>query len=292
MLGVSTPTTRKAQPMSRPVTVRRALAAAALPLALTSLSACGSNDDAKAQDPSSGSSSSSSSSSADTPSAGDTVAPADFVDRFESGFTKTTTAHETLKMSMGTTGTLTGEGDVDYSSDSPAMQMTMKTDMTGATGSIEMRLVDGVMYMTIPGMAGGKFVKFDLNDPNSPFGSLATQLDPQEAFKSFEAGIKSVTYVGAEDGLDHYQVTVDTKKMLAKMGQTGSAASAAGMPATLTYDAWLDSEDRVNKMEIDLGKTGTMDMTLSDFGQDVSVEAPPSSQVTQMPGMGSPTPMS
>ena len=292
MLGVSTPTTRKAQPMSRPVTVRRALAAAALPLALTSLSACGSNDDAKAQDPSSGSSSSSSSSSADTPSAGDTVAPADFVDRFESGFTKTTTAHETLKMSMGTTGTLTGEGDVDYSSDSPAMQMTMKTDMTGASGSIEMRLVDGVMYMTIPGMAGGKFVKFDLNDPSSPFGSLATQLDPQEAFKSFEAGIKSVTYVGAEDGLDHYQVTVDTKKMLAKMGQTGSAASAAGMPATLTYDAWLDSEDRVNKMEIDLGKTGTMDMTLSDFGQDVSVEAPPSSQVTQMPGMGSPTPMS
>ena len=292
MLGVSTPTTRKAQPMSRPVTVRRALAAAALPLALTSLSACGSNDDAKTQDPSSGSSSSSSSSSADTPSAGDTVAPADFVDRFESGFTKTTTAHETLKMSMGTTGTLTGEGDVDYSSDSPAMQMTMKTDMTGASGSIEMRLVDGVMYMTIPGMAGGKFVKFDLNDPSSPFGSLATQLDPQEAFKSFEAGIKSVTYVGAEDGLDHYQVTVDTKKMLAKMGQTGSAASAAGMPATLTYDAWLDSEDRVNKMEIDLGKTGTMDMTLSDFGQDVSVEAPPSSQVTQMPGMGSPTPMS
>ena len=292
MLGVSTPTTRKAQPMSRPVTVRRALAAAALPLALTSLSACGSNDDAKAQDPSSGSSSSSSSSSADTPSAGDTVAPADFVDRFESGFTKTTTAHETLKMSLGTTGTLTGEGDVDYSSDSPAMQMTMKTDMTGASGSIEMRLVDGVMYMTIPGMAGGKFVKFDLNDPSSPFGSLATQLDPQEAFKSFEAGIKSVTYVGAEDGLDHYQVTVDTKKMLAKMGQTGSAASAAGMPATLTYDAWLDSEDRVNKMEIDLGKTGTMDMTLSDFGQDVSVEAPPSSQVTQMPGMGSPTPMS
>ena len=292
MLGVSTPTTRKAQPMSRPVTVRRALAAAALPLALTSLSACGSNDDAKAQDPSSGSSSSSSSSSADTPSAGDTVAPADFVDRFESGFTKTTTAHETLKMSMGTTGTLTGEGDVDYSSDSPAMQMTMKTDMTGASGSIEMRLVDGVMYMTIPGMAGGKFVKFDLNDPSSPFGSLATQLDPQEAFKSFEAGIKSVTYVGAEDGLDHYQVTVDTKKMLAKMGQTGSAASAAGMPASLTYDAWLDSEDRVNKMEIDLGKTGTMDMTLSDFGQDVSVEAPPSSQVTQMPGMGSPTPMS
>lgn len=278
--------------MSRPVTVRRALAAAALPLALTSLSACGSNDDAKAQDPASSSSSDpSSSSSADTPSAGDSVAPADFVDRFESGFAKTTTAHETLKMSMGSNGSLTGEGDVDYSTDTPAMKMTMNMDMTGGNGSIEMRLVDGVMYMTIPGMADGKFVKFDLNDPNSPFGSLATQLDPQEAFKSLEQGIKSVTYVGAEDGLDHYRVTVDPKKMLAQMGQSGGAASAAGMPATLTYDAWLDSEDRVNKMEVDLGKTGTMDMTLSDFGEDVSVEAPPSSQVTEMPGMAS-SPMS
>ena len=40
-------------------------------------------------------------------------------------------------------------------------------------------------------------------------------------------------------------------------------------------------------MVIDLGKTGTMEMTLSDFGQDVSVEAPPAGQVTEMPGMGS-----
>jgi hypothetical protein len=256
--------------------------AAALPLALASLTACGPNDDtAPASSASDSSSASSSTSPADTPSAGETVAPADFVKRFESGFAKTTTAHETMSLSGGS-GSFNGEGDVDYTQDSPAMAMTMTSDMMG--GKMEIRLVDGVIYMRIPPMTGQKFIKMDLNDPNSPFGSLGSQLDPQEALKTFSQGIDSVTYVGDEGGLGHYRVTVDTKKALAEM-KGGAAAAQAGLPAKLDYDLWLDDQDRITRMTMDLGQAGTMEMKLSDFGKDVQVEAPPASQITDAGGM-------
>jgi hypothetical protein len=268
--------------MSRPV-LRRAVAAAVLPLALGSLSACGSDDNAKAEDTSSSSSSSGGSGADTTPSEGETVDPADFVDRFQSGFENTTTAHETMTMDMGSSGSMTGEGDIDYSEGSPSMDMTMSSDMAG--GDVQVILVDSVFYMKAPGMGGEKYLKLDMNDPNSPLGSLGSQLDPQEALKSFGEGVKTVTYVGEDGGEDQYTVTVDTAKMLASMGQDAADAAGAQMPDEISYDVWLDDEDRVTKMTIDLGKMGTMEMELSDFGKDVSIEAPPSDQVTEMPSM-------
>jgi hypothetical protein len=269
--------------MSRPV-LRRAVAAAVLPLALASLSACGSDDSDKAGDTSSSSSSSSSGgSTADTPSAGETVDPADFVDRFQNGFENTTTAHETMTMSMGSRGSMTGEGDIDYRDGSPAMDMTMSIDQAG--GDVQVILVDNVFYMKAPGMGGDKYLKMDLDDPNSPLGSLGSQLDPQEALKSFGEGVKTVTYVGEDGGEDQYTVTVDTAKMLDSLGEDAAGAAGAGMPDEISYVVWLDGEDRVTKMTIDLGKTGTMEMELSDFGKDVSIEAPPADQVAEMPSM-------
>jgi hypothetical protein len=69
------------------------------------------------------------------------------------------------------------------------------------------------------------------------------------------------------------------------MDQGGAAAAASGMPDELSYDVRLDDQGRVNRMKIDLGATGTMEMTLSDFGKDVHVEVPPAGQVTEMPAM-------
>ena len=56
-----------------------------------------------------------------------------------------------------------------YTGDSTAMQM----EMTLPTGRALVRLVDGVMYLAMPGMTPeGKYLKLDTNDPNSPFGNL------------------------------------------------------------------------------------------------------------------------
>ncbi len=261
--------------MTRPALVRRSLAAAVLPLALGSLSACGGSDDgASAADPSS---TSSSSAAPGGPEAGSTVAPADFVDRFRGAFDDVTTAHTTVKTRlMGQS--ITGEGDLDYTGDSPAATMTMSGGAFGS-GGLEVRLVDNVMYMNLGPMTQGKFVKLDLDDPTNPMGeSMAQNMDPSRAMDALESALQKVTYVGADDNGDHYAVTVDTGAMLKGMGQ--DVPDSAQVPGTMSYDVWFDGEGRFSRMVMDMGSMGTTEMTLSDYGTDVQIEAPPADQVT------------
>ena len=203
--------------MSRPALVRRALAAAVLPLALTSLNACGSDDGAKAEDTASTSSPSSSSDTADTPEAGSTVAPADFADTYRSAFDNTTTAHMVMRLDM-MGQQITGDGDIDYSQDFPAVAMTMDGAAFGGE-SLEARLVDNVMYLKMGSMTQGKFVKMDLDSPDNPLGSLADSMDPSRAMDALESALTKVTYVGTDSDGDHYRATVDTAAMMKGMGQ-------------------------------------------------------------------------
>lgn len=191
-------------------------------------------------------------------------------------------AHITLR-SGGPEG-LSGEGDVSYAGDSSAMRMEMQAPQMGA-GTMEIRLVDGVMYVAMPPMTPeGKFIRWDTDDPNSPFGDLGGVLsgDPRAAFGAFEAGLKEATYVGEEEvdgeAMDHYVLTVDAKK-------AGEAQGIPVQPGTedITYDVWVDGEDLMRRMEFGSGADG-MTMTMSDWGAPVSVEAPPASAVMQMPG--------
>jgi len=262
--------------MSRPALVRRALAAAVLPLALTSLSACGSDDGAKAEDTASTAKPSGSSAPADTPEAGSTVAPADFADTYRSAFDNTTTAHMTMKLDM-MGQQITGDGDIDYSQDSPAVAMTMDGAAFGGE-SLEARLVDNVMYVKMGSMTQGKFVKMDLDSPDNPLGSLADSMDPSRAMDALESALTKVIYVGSDSDGDHYKATVDTAAMMKAMGQ--GVPATAQMPKSMSYDAWFDSEGRFSRMVMDMGPTGTTEMKLSDFGADVTIEAPPADQVT------------
>ncbi|MCW2774284.1 MAG: hypothetical protein JWN91_2610 [Nocardioides sp.] len=270
--------------MTRLISVRRGLAALAVtPVLLTGLVACGGGDDggSAATDPVASSGSSESSAPADGGlEAGDSVEPADFADRMAEGFASMTTAHATMSGDLGSQ--MHGEGDVDYGGDSPSSAMTV-SGMMGA-GDTDVRLIDGVMYMNLGQLSKGKFWKIDLNDPNSPFGSLGSQLDVKSSVELLEKGMTSVEYVGAEDGLDHFTATVDPSVLLEAMGPEASSG-ASTLPKSLDYDIWLDEDNRVNKLSFTLGKLGTLEMTLSDFGKDVTIEAPPADQVTDMPDM-------
>ena len=188
-------------------------------------------------------------------------------------------AHLTMK-GGGAQGT-NGEGDVSYAGDSTAMQM----EMTLPTGKALVRLVDGVMYMAMPGMTPqGKFLKIDTKDPNSPFGNLGGVLqgDPLATFDAFDAGLEDATYVGAEDvdgeQLDHYVLTVDAEK--AAKAQGTQVPSGSG---TVTYDLWIDDQDLMRRLQFGSGATG-MTLTLSDWGKPVTVKAPPASAIMELPG--------
>jgi hypothetical protein len=195
--------------------------------------------------------------------------------------------HQSTHLTLTVDGAqaMTGEGDVSYAGDSTVMQMKMKSPSLGE-GTVEMRLVDGIMYMAMPPMTPpGKFIKLDTNDPSSPFGNLGgiTQGDPLATFDAFDAGLKKAVYVGAEDvdgeQMDHYVLTVDAAK--AAEAQGSPSAGAAG---DITYDLWIDDQDLMRRMQLDTPGGGGMTITTDDWGEPVTVKAPPASAIISLPG--------
>jgi hypothetical protein len=275
-----------------------ALATAGL---LVGLTGCSGNGGDAADSPAPAGAESSAATS-QTPSASvepeDTSAPSDepaaagegydadeLIDAMQAAFQQNRSAHMTMRATGGQMQ-MSAEGDVSYAGGQSAMRMTMQAPALGA-GRVEMRAIDGVLYMSIPPMTPrGKFVKVDPRDPNSPLAGmdLTGQLDPMHSFDAFRDGLKKVRFVGEEsvDGedMDHYVLTVDTSAVL----KSGGQQVAPGMPKTVTYDLWLDRDDLMRRLSFDVAGTG-MVLEMSQWGEPVHVTAPPASAIMTMPGM-------
>jgi hypothetical protein len=269
----------------RRTTLRRAVAAAAVPTLLAaSLTACGS-DSGSDSDNSSGDTAADSGEYAE----GEEVDKDQFVEDFASALEDATTAHMTMNMNYGTGEPIQAKGQVDYTTDPVSMAMDMSMPM--ATEGVDMRLVEGVMYMNMGQMTNDKFVKYDLNDPaNLPPGmaGLADQMDPLAAFKQFGPALKSVTYVGEEevdgDDTDHFELVMDTTKVpgLEDLPQ------GADVPKEMAYDAWFDDDFLIRQMRMTMDMATTMEMEAQffDWGEPVEIEAPAADDVVEAPPSG------
>lgn len=276
--------------MTRSLSTRRTLAATALaPLLLTGFTACGGSgaSDHKASDE-----------TATQVSAltglekGDQVDPADFVDTVADGVKESTTAHITMDVGVGPQLSTSGEGDIDYTTSPPSMQMTMA--LPGA-GDAELIVADGIFYIQMGDLSGGKYWKIDPDDADgmlAGMGNMLDQADPIGGLKSLESGIETVTFEGNEDvdgrDLDHYELTVDLQAVLEEMGTELPREAAKGVPDSVTYGLWLDDEDRFAQLKMDypvMDQQMTMEMAADDWGTDVEIEAPPADEVTEMPSM-------
>ena len=253
--------------------LRNRLALVALaPLALTTLVACG-GDDAPAADPAPDSSSS----VEDEPTApeGGEVDPAEFFASMTSAMESATTARVQLTTEGGGQS-LSAEGDLDFSQNPASMRMTMTLPQLGE--GIEMRLVDGTMYMQVPALGDGKFVKFAIDDSTNPLGEMTGQIDPRTQFSAMQDAVKTVSFVGAEDvdgeELKHYVVVLDGTKMPNQQGVT--------MPDEITYDMWVDGDERLRKVSFESAGT-VITTTISDWGKDVQIRAPRPGQIMEMP---------
>ena len=275
--------------------VRRALATAAATATVLALAGCGGDDETAADKSSSTSSASDSSGPADASTgdsgdseaaeeseaaaSGEEVSGDEFAGLLNDAVDKATTAHVTMDLGE-TVGS--GEGDADYTKAPPEIAMKLRVDALG--GDIEMRLVGGTMYMKSP-TSGDKWIATPLDDPNSPLAALGGNFDMKEQIELFADAVTSATYQGAEDvdgeSLDHYTATVDTEKMLQNL--PSAAAGQAEVPKSLTQDWWFDSDGLIRKFSSDLAGATTV-MTLSDWGEDVDIEAPPSDEVATAPG--------
>jgi hypothetical protein len=273
--------------------VRRALAAATTTVAVLALAGCGGDDSDGASKSSAADSSDASASatgdasgdsgeesgSGEAPAAGTEISGAEFADLLEGALDKATTAHVT--MALGGQGT--AEGDADYTTTPAELAVTM--DMAALGGQVEVRMVDGTIYLKSSALSGDQWIAFPLDDPNSPLGNLGAQLDPAAQFETFAAAVSTATFDGPQDldgeSLDHYTATVDTQKLLEQLPEAGQAGE---LPETMQQEWWFDDEGRIRQLTTGMGSLGEVAVSLDDWGTEVDIEAPPSDEVTSLPG--------
>lgn len=270
-------------------TWRRTAAAAVLPLALTGLGACGGDTESAEESSASAQLEQEGGEEVDDLEAGDEVPTDEFVAMMSDFVDEATTARTT--MSLDSAGArMSGDGVVDYASEPASMRMSMEADVFGDE-PLEMVLVDNVMYMKMP-QTGDKYVSFDLDDPDSPFGTMmADSMDPSKQLEVLQEGIEGVTFAGEEDvdgeSMERYSAVVDPGAVLEGMQGTEGQQDVpeSMMPQELAYDLWFDDEGRMRRMTSDMGALGSIEMTLDDWGTEVDIQAPPADQVTTMEDM-------
>ena len=257
--------------------IRRSLATASI-LAVTagSLAACG--DDASGKADAGSTTTKTSASSTGTGNASAPLDKAEFVKAITTGQVKAGSAH--VDVALAGSLKMHAKGDVDYGGGQPSLRMTMDLAQL-ANKQIELRLVDGIVYVKIPRLTpAGKFVRIDPKDKSNPmsksFGSLSDQADPLKGFQALKSSVRTVRYVGKQDiggtATKHYKVTVDGAALLKATKQR----SVPQMPKTVTYDMWLDQKNLLRRATFDLAGLSTV-VNVTDWGKKVDVSAPPKS---------------
>jgi hypothetical protein len=254
--------------------------------AVLGLSACSSDGGAE---PERGAESSESTAAAEAAESADFDLTADdFVDRV------TAAAQDagTLTMSMQTTAldvTTDATGVVRYL-DGGAQEMSIVTTVP-EVGEMDMRVVGGMVYMSMGELTGGKFLQIDPSDSSDPmaaqFQGMSGQLDPTGALSGLRDAIRSVEKAGEPEEVggalaQPYTVTVDTATALSS--QPEALAEAASLPPELTYTYWIDGDDLMRRMLAEL-PTGAMDATFTGWGEPVEIVAPSADQITDMAGL-------
>jgi len=174
---------------------------------------------------------------------------------------------------------VTGEGESTF-------------ELPGGMGTLEQRIVDGQLYMTVPGQPG--FFQLALEDlVGTP---LEAASDPSGSLEALQGASDDVEEVGREDvrgePTTHYRGTMDPEVAIENLG--GAMRDAAGEALadveSFPFEAWIDDDGRIRRytavVELPASDatggtavTATTTMELFDFGVEVDVEAPPADQV-------------
>jgi len=209
----------------------------------------------------------------------------------------------------GRAGSFTADGAFDFSGRSGTLRMDLSSmGLPGVRGAIDVRLVDGVLYMDMgslvadaspaerEALGGKRWVKLDLSQLGGAagangFGGLGSS-DPTSALDSLRGAGSDVHEVGHETlrGVDttHYRAQIDLSKALDEVPPSQRARVSKSLQAlgtgTVPADVWIDGQGRVRKLAMDLNASvgrqhvGTITMELFDFGTPVDVQAPPADQ--------------
>jgi hypothetical protein len=215
--------------------------------------------------------------------------------------------HVTMAMSVPEVGSINSTGDLTFS---PALAEHM-TVAVPSLGNMETVLVNGTMYVKLPGQLAGllgntgkPWTKFDLGGDNPLSRSLgstadvAAQADPTKLLQQIAAAgtITKVTHETVNDvPATHYAITVDVAKMVAP--QSGDQSEAMELQqlgvSTVPFDIWVDSNDLPLRIvtHVAYAEPGssqpeqvTITINYTDWGKPVTISAPPADQVASLDG--------
>lgn len=225
-------------------------------------------------------------SQSDKPAGGSAQLTADdFAQRISDAQYKAGSAHvvQTIEVSGKKVETT---GDIIVDKDPAKIRMS-----TVMTGGIEMRMVDGEVYLKMGELTGGKFYQAPDDGSNPIAEQLKSSTDQVEIGKQLEAlqvalkDIKATPDADTIDGVSvtKYTLTLDPKKMFAALKT--DIPQGADLGDTISYDMYVGSDDLLRRMVMDIAGTA-MTMDYSKWGEPVTIEAPPADQITdKMVGM-------
>jgi hypothetical protein len=236
-------------------------------------------------------------------------------------------ARESMTISTGSgpmAFSMTTNGAIDFATGNSEFKSELGGPLASfLSGGLEMRVVDGVVYMKLPASIGGLFGGSGGGDQwlsitpkagggSNPFSNLG-QSDPTQVLGALERVSDDVKEVGTATvrGVEtkHYTATIDFAKAIdnAKIPKAlrgkadGLFGNGAKLPA-VPVDVYLDGDGHLRRMTLDMdlgsfatgasGASGvtlpTISMTLDlyDFGSPVSVQAPPANEIVQLPKLG------
>lgn len=212
--------------------------------------------------------------------AGDPLTPADFADIVDAAFDRATTARVTVVNDLEALRSET-TGAVDFTGDSPLMQIQMTGGPLGDGTTADIRLLEDGMYMN-SGFSGGKFVKVPA-EQIAATGVDLSSIDPSSTARRFAESASEVTYRGVEqvdgEALHRYSLQLDSAALKAGGGSKGAA------PKQIDYDMWFDDAGLIRRVSTDLGDLGTTVATYSQWGKPVTIVAPPPGDVMEMPDL-------
>ena len=194
-----------------------------------------------------------------------------------------------------------------------AMSMKMTALDQGADGKMEIRVVDGAMYLgggaaAAKEMDGKSWMKFDISAMSKgadgsagiDAGKLSDQADQDPSQEStYLAGSKDVKKVGTEkiDGVQtaHYKGTVTLDELRAELKKKDKATRDKREKSLkqyeelgadkLTMDMWVGPDDHTKQVRVRAASDkGPLDMTMVflDYNKPVTVKAPPAKDTVDL----------
>jgi hypothetical protein len=220
---------------------------------------------------------------------------------------------------------ITAEGLTDLQTQDGVITMDLGSIAGIPMDAIEMRILDGVIYMdfsslmqSMPGATGlppnVRWLKLDpaalvdeLGMSPEDLGLGAQPTDFTQYLDQLRDVSRGVEEVGTEeiDGVSttHYRAEIDLDKAYdavpEQLRELAGDQRDALRGVRVPVDVWLDDDGLLRRMEYrfdapslgvpDAGDASmTMTMNLSDFGVDVDVQAPPESETLDMLDMAGP----